>query len=154
MSKYSKEYAIWYEQLKQDYIDQYFYGEQDLFMTQSQPFISFRHLFMKHLYHDGGHSLAEIARLEGLDTTTVRNSLETSNIKVSQIEQESVAEFMIGRMAKDPLTRVRLTLQTEQGTTDEVAKKYDVHFTVIDKIMNQEPVAPNTINFLYRQCYV
>lgn len=152
--RYTKEYAGWYEDLKRDFIDQYFHGDVELWKGRTQPFISFRHLFFRVLKKHTGHTNSDLGRLEGLDRQTIGNSLNTSSINVHPIMEQSINEFLIGRMSKDPLTRVRLTLQAESGTIDEVAEKYGVHFTVIEKIMNHKPVASNTITYLHRQCHV
>ena len=151
MMRYNKQYKIWFEKLRKDYINEFFYGDEENWNSRSQPFMSFKHMLRK-ILHETGHDVAEIAKLEGINRNTVINSIETQNIVLHPVLKDNIYRFVMPRLTQDPVRKIRMSLLSDGGSNEQLSRRYGVHENVIDKIMTNQPVSDNTINYLYRQC--
>lgn len=143
----------WFSELQREFVDEFMYGDMSNWRSRRHPFVLFRHLFRQTLYGTAINSVSQMADLEGVDRATVTNSLNQEDVDVHPVLIDRMQEFILERVNRDPFTRVKLRLMSEGEPNEKLAQRYGVHVTVIDKIMRSEPVAQNTIHYIYQQCY-
>lgn len=144
---------IRYNAVRNQIIEEFFYGDEELWNSRSNPHIHFKHLFRQIIHKFLIPTPSIQAKMEGVHRSSITNSLEVVP-PLEPIFAKMFSDRLKQLIDKHPYSFVKRIIleQSESKTNDELAKQYSVHVSVIERVILGKELPINTLNYLFRQC--
>lgn len=143
-----------YHQVREEFINEFYHGNEDFWNTRKQPYMSFKHLWRhlvdKYLIPIKSHQ----AKLEGVHHSTITHTFYNPNINLHPQLRKTAEDFLTKQLKRDPQTHVKFKMQGHLAkglTRSDIARKYMVHPEVVDNVLDSGPVGMHSIQYVFKQ---
>src|SRR5690625_35132 len=143
-----------YRRLEKAVIEDFCYGEEALWRSSREPLMSFKHIFRRLVSKYLIPVVSVHAELEGVVPHAIYRSRKLEPKLEPPILQKMFTDYVMDIINEHPhiYLTTQITAEVSDSSVDVVAKKYGVHRTLIDGVLDGREIPAKTFNYLFRQC--